>query len=104
MLRPVYGHAHTGGVHRDDRSHIAARVSYRYRNGNQAGNELLAISGIAALPDLLKLALKFYQARNRTGCSGVQFQMRSEENTSELQSLMRISYAVFCLKKNNNIN
>src|SRR3546814_4873172 len=28
---------------------------------------------------------------------------RSEEHTSELQSLMRISYAVFCLKKNNNI-
>src|SRR3546814_4876634 len=26
---------------------------------------------------------------------------RSEEHTSELQSLMRISYAVFCLKKNN---
>src|SRR3546814_9612638 len=25
---------------------------------------------------------------------------RSEENTSELQSLMRITYAVFCLKKN----
>src|SRR3546814_9499939 len=29
--------------------------------------------------------------------------MRSEEHTSELQSLMRISYAVFCLKKNNTI-
>src|SRR3546814_10502972 len=33
--------------------------------------------------------------------------MRSEEHTSELQSLMRISYAVFCLKKkkthNNNL-
>src|SRR3546814_4803345 len=27
------------------------------------------------------------------------FQTRSEEHTSELQSLMRISYAVFCLKK-----
>src|SRR3546814_5130446 len=27
---------------------------------------------------------------------------RSEEHTSELQSLMRISYAVFCLKKNRN--
>src|SRR3546814_1730288 len=26
---------------------------------------------------------------------------RSEEHTSELQSLMRISYAVFCLQKNN---
>src|SRR3546814_2141394 len=33
----------------------------------------------------------------RNGCpSG---QLRSEEHTSELQSLMRISYAVFCLKK-----
>src|SRR3546814_1907587 len=29
--------------------------------------------------------------------------MRSEEHTSELQSLMRISYAVFCLKKKKNI-
>src|SRR3546814_5780110 len=27
---------------------------------------------------------------------------RSDEHTSELQSLMRISYAVFCLKKKNN--
>src|SRR3546814_19300388 len=30
--------------------------------------------------------------------------VRSEEHTSELQSLMRISYAVFCLKKKKNIN
>src|SRR3546814_10298271 len=30
--------------------------------------------------------------------------VRSEEHTSELQSLMRISYAVFCLKKKNNNN
>src|SRR3546814_7392995 len=29
---------------------------------------------------------------------------RSEEHTSELQSLMRISYAVFCLNKKNNYN
>src|SRR3546814_5704501 len=29
--------------------------------------------------------------------------LRSEEHTSELQSLMRISSAVFCLKKKNNI-
>src|SRR3546814_6519022 len=32
---------------------------------------------------------------------GRRIDMRSEEHTSELQSLMRISYAVFCLKKNN---
>src|SRR3546814_10449029 len=31
--------------------------------------------------------------------SGVAYRLRSEEHTSELQSLMRISYAVFCLKK-----
>src|SRR3546814_6148624 len=32
------------------------------------------------------------------------FNTRSEEHTSELQSLMRISYAVFCLKKNTHHN
>src|SRR3546814_5419945 len=30
---------------------------------------------------------------------GSELRLRSEEHTSELQSLMRISYAVFCLKK-----
>src|SRR3546814_5573540 len=34
------------------------------------------------------------------GCSTIN-DPRSEEHTSELQSLMRISYAVFCLKKKN---
>src|SRR3546814_1648439 len=37
------------------------------------------------------------QRRDRLGGRPV----RSEEHTSELQSLMRISYAVFCLKKKN---
>src|SRR3546814_9792025 len=32
-------------------------------------------------------------------CSALEGKLRSEEHTSELQSLMRISYAVFCLKK-----
>src|SRR3546814_8974579 len=36
------------------------------------------------------------------GCSTSRRCSRSEEHTSELQSLMRISYAVFCLKKNTN--
>src|SRR3546814_7353305 len=35
--------------------------------------------------------------RHRSGMPGID--CRSEEHTSELQSLMRISYAVFCLKK-----
>src|SRR3546814_5659434 len=39
------------------------------------------------------LAFRMHAIRQRWKCS------RSEEHTSELQSLMRISYAVFCLKK-----
>src|SRR3546814_5791687 len=35
---------------------------------------------------------------------GLALHSRSEEHTSELQSLMRISYAVFCLKKKNTIS
>src|SRR3546814_7546008 len=35
-------------------------------------------------------------------CRNSVVSLRSEEHTSELQSLMRISYAVFCLKKKNN--
>src|SRR3546814_6401789 len=43
--------------------------------------------------------------RNQAGIGlGFDRVARSEEHTSELQSLMRISYAVFCLKKKNNNN
>src|SRR3546814_8031576 len=37
-------------------------------------------------------------------CHRRHLEHRSEEHTSELQSLMRISYAVFCLKKKNKYN
>src|SRR3546814_1615928 len=46
---------------------------------------------------LLLQASYNYQER---GMRTVILTARSEEHTSELQSLMRISYAVFCLKKN----
>src|SRR3546814_4181145 len=42
------------------------------------------------------------QADTRGGADSRGAVDRSEEHTSELQSLMRISYAVFCLKKKNN--
>src|SRR3546814_2936685 len=50
----------------------------------------------------LALTLTFEQGEaEQQPCEGRQAeQARSEEHTSELQSLMRISYAVFCLKKN----
>src|SRR3546814_10309110 len=54
---------------------------------------------IAELPALRwkLLNLERLQRENPT-------KFRSEEHTSELQSLMRISYAVFCLKKKNSIH
>src|SRR3546814_5942610 len=48
-----------------------------------------------ALDDIPALALSETEA-NRLRCGQA---VRSEEHTSELQSLMRTSYAVFCLKK-----
>src|SRR3546814_9620403 len=55
--------------------------------------------------DRRRLAARL-RRRRRSGRSGAvlrtAFRNRSEEQTSELQSLMRISYAVFCLKKKKN--
>src|SRR3546814_5289910 len=48
------------------------------------------------------LAIDQIGAKSASGSGGVAECWRSEEHTSELQSLMRISYAVFCLKKKNN--
>src|SRR3546814_5783412 len=42
---------------------------------------------------------RFDFGRSKVGTGAAAFKKRSEEHTSELQSLMRISYAVFCLKK-----
>src|SRR3546814_8922608 len=44
-----------------------------------------------------------YLSDTLVGALIVGFAVRSEEHTSELQSLMRISYAVFCLKKKKNL-
>src|SRR3546814_1895188 len=51
---------------------------------------------------------EYFDAVNKSAESGDNIALisvgRSEEHTSELQSLMRISYAVFCLKKKKKIN
>src|SRR3546814_4676808 len=46
----------------------------------------------------------FAIAVNEENAAGGRVVTRSEEHTSELQSLMRISYAVFCLKKKTHSN
>src|SRR3546814_7010923 len=60
--------------------------SRRQRMGTRPAAGAAVLSGVA----LNEARLRCAQGRN---------QSRSEEHTSELQSLMRISYAVFCLKK-----
>src|SRR3546814_1390466 len=48
------------------------------------------------------LAVHQFHGMRQVARPGDDLQVRSEEHTSELQSLMRSSYAVFCLKKTNN--
>src|SRR3546814_1457421 len=55
-----------------------------------------------ALPLLREPRRNREATRDRAARSAVRRVQRSEEHTSELQSLMRISYAVFCLKKKTN--
>src|SRR3546814_10272542 len=58
------------------------------------------VDGYTAENDIVDLV---YQERGkrRDGKNSTTAAHRSEEHPSELQSLMRISYAVFCLKKKN---
>src|SRR3546814_1810193 len=58
-----------------------------------------------ALPGILAaLVLGFARSIGEFGATITFVSNRSEEHTSELQSLMRISYAVFCLKKKNQLS
>src|SRR3546814_7099436 len=63
----------------------------------------IAEPGQDATDLLLKADIALYVAKDRGRACCVVFEpemgRRSEEHTSELQSLMRISYAVFCLQK-----
>src|SRR3546814_3601701 len=71
--------------HRADASHVRGYFSgFPFGVAGGAGLDLPDPRNMRAQPDIAGLAVE-----------------RSEEHTSELQSLMRISYAVFCLKKKN---
>src|SRR3546814_2049992 len=72
--------------HRHSAVHLAARRTGRAR---RAGQPLLPRQGRRA------------DAQGFAAPGAALGDLRSEEHTSELQSLMRISYAVFCLKKKN---
>src|SRR3546814_2531021 len=73
------------------------RLAHRRRRVAQLAHERVDLRE-AGLGDreMPQLARQFAKGR-RVPWSGGAVQVRSEEHTSELQSLMRISYAVFCL-------
>src|SRR3546814_1839810 len=65
---------------------------------------ILVMVGVFAVSELLVQASepdwsKTGNMQTRMKLPSLKMHKRSEEHTSELQSLMRISYAVFCLKK-----
>src|SRR3546814_7402733 len=88
--------------------HAAEFVAIAETGGEQALERIL---GRGAQPARARPAVgaagEFERERRdvRLGVAGLRhdrrLDLRSEEHTSELQSLMRISYAVFCLKKKN---
>src|SRR3546814_2676259 len=90
---------------------IAAPFVLTFRLWGRFWPQLMALvlAGVLAHDVLLLLAVRTGFANHLAGLAVltlvalaqlvVTVTMRSEEHTSELQSLMRISYAVFCLKK-----
>src|SRR3546814_9945774 len=56
-------------------------------------------AGDRTLTRIATMAARWHRFALPRNANGLRQPVRSEEHTSELQSLMRISYAVFCLKK-----
>src|SRR3546814_3677754 len=75
--------------------HLAAQAGVRYSLENPFAYVETNVMGHLCM---MELARRLPQLRHFVYASS-----RSEEHTSELQSLMRISYAVFCLKKKNKL-
>src|SRR3546814_10747087 len=97
----IYTYCHTLSLHdalpicRDGEGNPARdlRLAVRLRVSSEYSELSLAAKFGCDLTEAPRL---LQQARQHCDWLGV---CRSEEHTSELQSLMRISYAVFCLKK-----
>src|SRR3546814_5283579 len=64
------------------------------------GSGVRGVKGLRSLIDFAQQGADDPRRLRTRAC--LELHWRSEEHTSELQSLMRISYAVFCLKKKKN--
>src|SRR3546814_2905666 len=91
----------------EEQVHEQRRLGSRSRRGGGGFGEMLGIvlRDVGGTVGLLRRGRLIRSDRGATGVGDDDVIVRlhrSEEHTSELQSLMRISYAVFCLKKKNN--
>src|SRR3546814_1306249 len=81
---------------------VDQRSEQRYRKSGSCCQVIL-VEDIATPAEDRPAAIRRFHAKprgnERAAIHLVEILVRSEEHTSELQSLMRISYAVFCLKK-----
>src|SRR3546814_5456660 len=77
---------------------LATQAAIGYARARRQGKAFNGRNEIIEHPDVRRMLL---QMKAMTEGARVMAYERSEEHTSELQSLMRISYAVFCLKKTN---
>src|SRR3546814_1548904 len=81
------------------RSVGAAQLGFGHQLRRHHGVAARAFDAQALRTQLLRARLAHQEGDVRARLRGPPAEIRSEEHTSELQSLMRISYAVFCLKK-----
>src|SRR3546814_1399653 len=80
------------------RSHRERHPGRENRSGRRAGGSARFWSEMPPSPSKA-FATRLFSSELCLRCAAPPGGFRSEEHTSELQSLMRISYAVFCLKK-----
>src|SRR3546814_2961468 len=76
-------------------------ISMHAHHHHDASEPELALPMPGRMGEHLDIARERQLQRIRAASERHRLAKRSEEHTSELQSLMRISYAVFCLKKKN---
>src|SRR3546814_6526274 len=98
-VEPFGEAAATGTVFAHGAADADLQRGSRAPDGRAAGDPRIAGGDLRARPLRLLRPQRHPQAGDPEGRAGCLRRAKSEEHTSELQSLMRISYAVFCLKK-----
>src|SRR3546814_1942874 len=89
----IFGPMPTGEAEGCLLAHSLRGAGFTFKKGRRLSADDIAALAAAGIAEVIAARLEADDVHER-----------SEEHTSELQSLMRISYAVFCLKKKTNKN